>query len=547
MTGSVAEVAQDDNAAHDHAAQDAGFAQGSVGASGLPTNYGRVARAGYLLTGITLLVALFSTPLLARGLGPEDFGIWSVALASVSYLEVLELGFGGATLALVSERAAKGDLRGVREAVATSFWLLSLPGLLALGLGALGAAFAPAILDLPADHVLPARLLILAFALDLALSIPGDTFGGVLGGFERLDLVALSLGAVMLAQGIGWVVVLALDGGLVALGLTTVGISVIGQASRYVLARRAAGPLPLSRRTVRRGLVTQMSKLSGWFAVSDLNRIVVQRVDVFIVAAIAGVVPAGIYAAGQKLALLVLRASEPLSATLFPHSARLRADGDLAALTRALLSSLRVTAAVSLPLAVATAWFARPLLDLWAGAAYRGATEVVVYLALGGIASALSGVAQQLLKGVGEVRRAGLVSILESVVNVTASIVLGLTHGAAGVALATLVSSALSATVALPAACRSVPGTPGRDTLTLLRAHLLAAVTASALAIGLLVATPAPGILVLPEVALVGLVHLFALSRLAMSPEERSLAAGWLRNRLSSRSGGSAVATGGVE
>ena len=81
------------------------------------------------------------------------------------------------------------------------------------------------ITSIPKSLVGQARFLLLLLAFDMALSIPMDTFGGALIAMQRFDLLNYSLIAVIVAQAIGWVVVLSLHGGLIALGVVTVVVS----------------------------------------------------------------------------------------------------------------------------------------------------------------------------------------------------------------------------------------------------------------------------------------------------------------------------------
>jgi len=490
-------------------------------AGGLPSGYRRTALSGYALTVTSVLVALLATPLLARALGPERFGIWSVVGAGVLYLEVLELGFGAATISAVAERAAVGDDRGVRHAVATSFWLLALPGLLAFGVSGAAAAALPHLLDIAPADLPAARLLVLVLALDLAVSIPSDSFGGALAALKRLDLVSLSLLVTGVCQALAWVGVLAGGGGLVALGVVTAVLGLAGQLSRFLLLRRIAPGLSLSVREVQRDLVRPMARISGWFALSDVNKIVVQRIDVLLVGAVVGIRAAGIYAVGQKLAVFVLRAVEPATVVFFPHVARLRALGDGDAVRATLLVGTRLTLAISAPLCLVLAFFAGPLLRLWVGSEYAAAVPVVVLLALAGVVGSIAASAQLVLKGLRQARAAGLGAALDATVNLGLSVVLGIAVGGWGIALATLVAACVAVVVLLPSACRHAGLPLGSLLGSLLRAHVPPAAAAAALAVLFRILTPAPGLLVVAEVLVVLVVHVGLLTRTALEPAAR--------------------------
>lgn len=490
-------------------------------ASGLPVGYRRTALTGYSLTAVSLLVALLATPLLARALGPERFGIWAVIGSTVLYLEVLELGLGAATVSAVADRAARGDREGIRQAVATSFWLLTVPGGVALVLSGLAAWALPSVLDIAPQDLPAARLLLIVLAVDLAVSIPADSFGGTLAALRRLDLVNSSLVVVGVAQAVGWVLVIVSGGGLVALGIVTAVLGLAGQAARFLLARRLVPGLSLRPGLVHGELIRPLARLSAWFALSDVNKIVVQRLDVLLVGAVVGVRAAGIYAVGQKLALLVLRAVEPATLVLFPHTAELRARGDDQGVREALLTGARLSLAISLPLATILAFFAAPLIELWVGASYGEAAGITAVLAVATVAGSLAAAAGLVLKGLQRARSAGTGAAVDAVVNVLLSVLLGHLLGAVGVAVATLVAASVAASLLLPSACRASSLPLGALLGQLARAHLLPLLVAASLAQALRVITPDPGLLVLPEALLVFVVHAALLLRTAIEPERR--------------------------
>src|SRR5580704_10484996 len=131
---------------------------------GLPARFGKNVFMNYAAQGLTALSAVVLTPILLHHLGKSTYGLWVVASGAVVYLELFELGFGGATTKLIAEDASVRPDSALRTLNTTFFVLLPL-GLLAL-LGGVGLAFA------------------------LATSIPGDTFGGALVGHQRYDLLA---------------------------------------------------------------------------------------------------------------------------------------------------------------------------------------------------------------------------------------------------------------------------------------------------------------------------------------------------------------------
>ena len=66
------------------------------------------------------------TPILLHHLGKTTYGLWVVASGAVAYLELFELGFGGATTKLISEDASVRPALALRTLNTTFFVLVPL-------------------------------------------------------------------------------------------------------------------------------------------------------------------------------------------------------------------------------------------------------------------------------------------------------------------------------------------------------------------------------------------------------------------------------------
>lgn len=408
-----------------------------------PIRYRRNVVSTYVTAGVLAALALATTPLLARNLGKEGYGIWVLVASFALYLEVLEFGFGKATPKFVAEYEARADPRGLRGVIATSFWILAGLGALAGVVGVIIAALFGSLFDLSPGLADAARVLVLLIMADLALSIPMDTFGGTLMGLQRFYLVNTTLVAVALAQAIGWVIVLSQGGGLVELGVVTVVLSLLGQFARFLLARRHVAGLKLSPRLIDSTVANRFTRISGWFFLLDLSKLVLIRLDVVVVGLVVGVPAAGVYAVGQRLTLALEYLVEPLTKAFFPHAAAIAAHADEVGLRRTLMAGTRLSLAIAAPTALALGFLSGPLLELWLGSGFEDAGTVVVLLGAGIVAAAITRTGLIMLQGIGQVRIPALFSFAEALLNLALSVVLARTMGLAGVALGSLLATVL--------------------------------------------------------------------------------------------------------
>jgi O-antigen/teichoic acid export membrane protein len=454
--------------------------------STFPVRYRRNVVSTYATTVVLAFVGIATTPILARELGKEGYGIWVLVGSFALYLELLEFGFGKATPKFVAEYTARGDARGVRATIATSFWILAGLGAIAVAVGAVVAAFFPSLFGVSDELATPARILIVLILVDLAISIPADTFGGVLAGLQRFYLINATLMIVALAQAVGWTIVLLSGGGLIELGIVTVALSLCGQLARFLIARRHVPGMRIAPRCVDRRLARRFTGFSVWFFVLDLSKVAMIRLDTVVVGLSVGVAAAGVYAVGQRLTLALEQLVEPLTKAFFPHSSALAAGDDREGLRRSLLVGTRLSLAIAAPLALALAFLAGPLLDLWLGSGFEQAATVVVLLAAAVTISAVTRTGLLMLQGAGHVRVPALFMAGEALLNLTLSVILAQTMGLKGVALGTLIAVVV-ANVGFfyPYMCRQFGLPLGQLSIALARAHLPAAVAAALVGWGL--------------------------------------------------------------
>jgi O-antigen/teichoic acid export membrane protein len=399
------------------------------------TNYGNAI--------VLMVVALFTTPLLTHGLGPERYGIWAMVGSIIPYLEILELGFASTTIVMLARHMASGDSKSAQAILNTSLFLLIVPGLVCFGLACGIAVILPHVVSIPPSQVPAARTLVILLGIDMAFSIPSDTFGGGLIALQRWDLLNVTLVAVILGQALSWFIVIRLGGGLIALGLVTVGVSLVGQVARFVIFRRLLPDLKITAKSFDRHLVRSFAGLSGWFSVSQLTLLALDTIDVVIVGAIEGVAKAGIYAVGLRLSTLASNAVTPVTGLFAPASAHTIGRGDGDKLSSMVVTGNRVATSIAIPAALVTAVLARPALRSWVGPLYLEAAVVVVLLSASVVVQSSAATSRSVLFGAAEPRLPTVFGVAGLIVHVALAVVLGRRYGIDGVASAVLIASIL--------------------------------------------------------------------------------------------------------
>jgi O-antigen/teichoic acid export membrane protein len=400
-------------------------------------------RAGWTAIAVYLatLLAFLGTIVVARALGPREFGtvVLAVAIATL-FATLLDLTLEEAVVHHGHRALAQGDVGGVLGLVRTS---LILDVAIGIGVSASLVLMAAPLADLASAGRLDPGLVRLA-ALVTVASTAESTMGAVLQVAGRPDL----RGWVK-----AWTNLARLAGVLVAVQIGTAEAVIVAYAAgnavgtlgyglvAWRLARRrwAAGAnsrvlrVPV-KKLIRFGfhtsITTSVAAASGALIPVILGRL-------------AGPTAVGEFRVGMFPVFLSDSASGPIRLVLFPEQARLSAVGDLAQLRRAIRGHTLAALALSLPFAV-VGWFALPwLLPLLFSEQFDEAVLPARILLLAAVVRFSGAWFKTLPAALGRPELRTALAVLELVVMISLLIVLG-GQGSEGAAIAVTAASVAS-------------------------------------------------------------------------------------------------------
>jgi O-antigen/teichoic acid export membrane protein len=404
------------------------------------------------------------TIVLVRVLGPEDYGVFALAL-SVASLVFLPADFGisQSTARYVAEHRGQRDR--IAEVMADGLKLkFASSGLICLILFALSEPIANAYNV--SELTWPLR--------GVALALFGQSMMGFYRtGFEAIGRVRLNLRLVFsesaIEAGASIALVLAGAGVVGAAFGRAIGYG-FGTALGLYLAHRAMGARSISLRGSPAGRLRQIASYAGALLIIDAIFAALTQIDILLIGAILGTSAVGIFQAPAKLITFLHYPGLALSAGVSPRLAR-TGDGPN---VQAFATGIRYLMILQGLLVVPTVVWAGPITDLVLGDEFAESAEVMRALAP---LTFLFGIAPIVSVGVnylGEARRRIPIAIGALVANFAVSIVLLYEIGVVG--------SAIGADVAyliyVPAhfwICKRLIGLPVRPVVVTFTRTLVAA------------------------------------------------------------------------
>jgi O-antigen/teichoic acid export membrane protein len=408
----------------------------------------------YLAILVEAVLGLVVLPFNIAHLGQSTYGLWMLAASVTSYFSVLDLGYAGALTKFVAHYRARREGDAINEILSTLFFLFAVMGIAVVAVAALASTEVGRLFHLSPANAATARTILVIISLQIGCGFAFSVYGGVVNGFQRYDLnnvvgAASSVLVAVVNVGMLWA-----GFGVVALVSATTAVRLATLLIYRRNAYRVFPGLDISAARVRVSRLKEVTGFSVFMAVLDWTSRVNYSLDAVVVGAFLGPAMVAVWTVSQRLAEGVQRLTSQLTNVLFPTIVDCDAEADVARLRAIFVHGTRLSLATVLPVGVAVAMLAAPLLSAWVGRS-SGHVLVTQLLALVVIVRVGSATAMTVLKGAGKHRLLTAASVVTAGANLGASVLLVRTIGLPGVALGTLGPVSLAAVFVLfPAACR---------------------------------------------------------------------------------------------
>jgi len=423
--------------------------------------------------------ALLAVPLLIDRIGLAAYGVWVLAQTVVVYVTTAELGFGPALARFVSVHVEHPDRP--RQVLVAALGLYAVAGLVVVALCHLLAGPLVDLFSVPAALHADAVATVGIVGWVTFAALLASALGHVLTGLERFRAFSVTnaLGSV------AWLLALVLllrrharlqDVAYAAL-LQWALVALLRLASVQRLARTRGPRLP------GRALLRDLVRFSARLQLGVLSTLVNTQTDRVVIGAVSPAVTLGqagiatqVADAGRSLSYAAFHPMAARMAVTFGTEGREALDALLARQQRlwtiATLGGIAVVAGAT-----------RPAIGAWLGDGYDKAALFSVLLTLGYGIGTLPGPTFAYLRARGNPTLESRFGAVTMVVNLAATIALGVLLGAIGVVVATTVAYLASTAWVTRRARRQLPETAGVP-LPLARV-LLGALLAAAVTYGL--------------------------------------------------------------
>jgi O-antigen/teichoic acid export membrane protein len=369
-----------------------------------------------------IIAVFFLTPFTLGVVGLEQFGLWSLCLAVIGVLGLLDLGFATDAVKYVAECSGKADVQARNEAVSTLMLVYAVLGIacLILVISAVPAGINAFALDAWQAGIF--RRVMTIGGCALALALPLSVFRSALIGSGRFDLVNLVETGTILLNALLVVVLLRNGWALTGLAIANASVMLAAPLVLLVISRKVIPDFRTGFRLVRIHRLQEVAPLAVYFMLANIALLISLRSDALLIKAFLPLSAVAAYAIAAKITEYSFLLNKQFSNALMPLVSRSAGAGDDQTVRMILVDGTRLLMIVAAPILGLLFFHAETIITLWVGPELH---EVVLPL------------------------RILLVAVFFSTLQLNAANVLGMAGGHRGVAWTMLGSAALNICLSL--------------------------------------------------------------------------------------------------
>jgi O-antigen/teichoic acid export membrane protein len=394
-------------------------------------------------------VLLFVTiPIVIHGIGTPAYGILALATLILGYVAFLDFGLTASVVRSVSRHRSLGDQASLERAVGTAFTLLIGLGLIgAIAIVLLSPLIASVVLHLPAtlrpQAVFAFQVAGVGFGVNMILVV----FAGVVQGMQRLDIFAIRTIVLSTLNSGAQIAAVLLGGGLRAVVLATIAVSVVGFLIFFAASRRLLPDVSFRPRLDR----AAFRELAGFGLFRFINQAsgqVTTQFDPIVIGIFQPIAAVGCYSVPLAVAQRFHVVQDSVATAYFPAAVELHSHADEERAKLLYLAALKVVLVAMIFLIAICVGYAGPIMTAWVGANIAvQAGGVFAVLAVGYGLSALIGVPAQASDATGHQRWTAAFAVASALLQLSLALLLVPRYGPIGAAIAVVINTITQGTV----------------------------------------------------------------------------------------------------
>ena len=396
----------------------------------------------YLSMGLGYLISIVYTPIMLRLLGQSEYGLYNLVASVVSYLGVLNFGFGSAYMRYYSKYKVKEDKEKIAVLNGMFLTIFIVMGVIASIAGIILALNTELIFgsELSSVELSRAKILMIILVINLAISFPNIVFSSHITANEKFIFQKVVQMIRIVANPFLVLPILLMGYGSVGMVVMTTILNLVVEALNIIFCMTKL-KMEFSFKKFDFKLMKEMTVFSSFIFVNMIIDQINWNLDKFILGRFHGTVSVAVYGLAAQLNTYYKQLSTAVSNVFIPRVHRIVSKGNPdTELTHLFTRIGRIQFIVLSLIASGIVFFGRPFINFWAGSEYDGSYGVALLLILPITIPLIQNIGIEIQRAKNMHRFRSIVYFFIAVLNLIVTIPLSSRYGAIGAATGTALS-----------------------------------------------------------------------------------------------------------
>ena len=400
----------------------------------------------YAIIVVNMLIGVLYTPILTAKLGQTEYGLYSLVTSVISYLTILDFGFGNAIIIYTTRYRNKNEKDKEQKLHGMFLIIYIIIGIIAGIIGAFLWLNVDKLFGntMSVDELSKAKILMGILTLNLVLTFPLSVFSSIITSYEKfvfskvLNLIRIVLNPIVM------IVLLNLGFKSIALVILNTVLNLGTLILNYIYCKTKL-KIKLKFGKIDFKLLREIMAYSVWIFLNSIMDKINWSLDQFVLGIYSGSVAVAIYSVAGQLNQMYINFSSAISGVLLPRITKMENDNASdEEFTDIFIKTGRIQYIVMALIMSGFVLFGKEFINImWVGPEYAESYIIACILMLPSTIPLIQNVGLNILQAKNKYKFRVIVLMIFAVVNVCISIILSKKYGGVGAALGTAISTIL--------------------------------------------------------------------------------------------------------
>lgn len=397
----------------------------------------------YVIILLNMIIGIAYTPILTRMLGQSEYGLYSLVSSIISYLTILDFGFGNAIIIYTTKYKVNGEKEKEKKLHGMFLLIYTIIGIIAAALGMLLYINVDKLFGqtMSIEEIKTAKILMGILTFNLVLTFPLSIFSSIITAYEKfvfakiLNIIRIILNPIitiiLLKMGYKSVALVVI---VTILNISTLLINMIYCKSKLKIKLKL-GKIDIS-------LLKEISTYSFFVFLNTIVDKITWSTDQFVLGAVSGTVQVALYSTATQLNGMYLNFATAISGVLLPRVTQMEErNATDEEFTDIFINTGRLQYIVIALIMTGFILYGKEFINLmWLGPEYNQSFYIACLLMVPVTFPLLQNIGISILQAKNKHQFRSVILIITAVINVIISIPLSKIYGGVGAALGTCIT-----------------------------------------------------------------------------------------------------------